>query len=69
MKLAGHVIIVFKHNDEIWFFDPQNNLLTETINVMYSSNIVLLGYSLFMAHNITTPKQLVKTSYYFPLSG
>lgn len=69
MKLAGHVIIVFKHNDEIWFFDPQSNILTETINVMYSSNIILLGYSSFMAHNITSPKQLLKTSYYFPLSG
>ena len=69
MKRLGHIIIVFKHDTSIWFFDPQINVITGNISTLYGPSIVLMGYSKFMVHNVNTPKQLVKTAYALPIYG
>lgn len=67
LKKKGHVIIVFNHEGVLWYFDPQINILSKTIDGIQSNDEIMLGYSIFMVSNVNTPRILVKSSYALPI--
>ena len=58
-----HVINVFNYNYEIWFFDPQYNVITRDMNDIMSSNEttrrLLKSYGVFIVKNIIHPKKVI----------
>jgi hypothetical protein len=67
---GGHAIIVYKYDNQIYFFNPQGKLVHNPSRVVNSTNIYdlfnsstwLEGLSYYVISNLKSPKPLVNTS-------
>jgi hypothetical protein len=61
----GHSIVMFKHGDQIMFFDPQQNIISNSLENMYKSkNIIITLVYIFSVNGVTKPIKLINSSSY-----
>jgi len=66
---GGHFIIVYRHNDIIYYFDPQKNIKTTKAKGAFNSTNIyevldtgIITFGTFTVYNLKSPKPLVITT-------
>jgi len=58
-----HNIVVFKHNNEIIFFDPQMNIISNSLETMYKSfQSIILEVTIYIVYGVDKPIKLINSS-------
>jgi len=74
-KNYGHRIVIYKHNNKLFFFDPQKkygtNMLYNSTNIfdLFEKNTTLTHINYIVIYNLTSPKPLVDTTCDLPYIG
>jgi hypothetical protein len=66
----AHCIVLFKHGNQIMFFDPQQNIISTSLETMYKSdNILITSVYITSVKGVTKPIKLLNSSAYIHIFG
>ena len=68
-KYSGHSFIVFKHNNKIGFFDPQQNIISDKLSGILLNSGIMTTFLVFTTKNINPMTYAKDTTRTIKISG